>query len=225
MDDYLSLHASDPQFMPESDLYMPLAMTLLASMYMGDQLGFALYAMVSQPTLYERVRAEADALFANGDPDGADLNPSNIDVTRRLLMEALRLTPIVGMSMRNVMNTCVVEGYELPVGARVTIAQTASHYMEDVFPDPLSFDIDRYLPPRNEHLSPGYAPFGLGTHMCLGHHWATLQIAINLLMLAHYFTFEVSPANYKLRIEPFPSMSPSKKLKFVITEQRHEIPA
>ena len=44
-------------------------------------------------------------------------------------------------------------------------------------------------------------------------------------MLAHYFTFKVSPENYKLRISPFPNLSPSKKLRFVISEQRREIHA
>ena len=223
-DDFLSLHASDPQFLPESDLYFPLATMLLASMYLGDQLGFALYHMVSQPELYARVQAEADALFGDGDPSEDDLEPANIDVTRRLLMETLRLTPISGMSMRNVMNTCVVEDYELPLGTRVIIAQTAAHYMDDVFPDPLAFDIDRYLPPRNEHVGPGYAPYGLGTHTCLGSRWAETHLAINLLLLAHYFTFELWSPGYELRIKCFPSMSPSKKLKFRIVGQRREIP-
>ena len=132
--------------------------------------------------------------------------------------------PVVPMSMRNVMNTCVVEGYELPVGSRIAIAQTASHYMDDIFPDPFSFDIDRYQSPRNEHRSPGYAPYGLGTHTCLGSRWMELQLTINVLMLAHYFTFEVSPTNYKLRISPFPTPKLSKKLKFRIAEQRREMP-
>ncbi len=123
------------------------------------------------------------------------------------------------------MNTCVVEDYELPVGSRVVIAQTASHYIHEVFPNPSSFDIDRYRPPRNEHISPGYAPFGLGTHTCLGSRWVELQLAINVPMIAHYFTLEVSPANYKLRFNPFPSMKPSKKLKFHIVEQRRELHA
>ena len=52
-----------------------------------------------------------------------------------------------------------------------------------------------------------------------------LQLATTLLMLAHYFTFELAPANYKLRISPFPSMSLTKKVKFVISEQRRELPA
>lgn len=223
-DDLLSLHASDPQLLPESNLAFALSTPLLASMYLGDALAFALYAMASQPALYKRIRSEADALFADGDPDVADLAKSEIDVTNRFIMECLRMYPVVPASIRNVMNSCVIEGYELPVGGRIVIASTAPHYMSDVFPDPFTFDIDRYLPPRNEHRSPGYAPYGLGTHTCLGFRWVDLQLAANLLMIAHYFTLEVSPRNYKLRISPFPSLSPNKKLKFRIAEQVRELP-
>ena len=221
-DDLLSLHASDPQFMPESNLRFALSAPLIASVYLGDALGFCIYAMASQPELYKRIRSEADVLFADGDPTRDDLTPEAIDVTRRLILETLRLYSIVPMSIRTVMNTCSVEGYELLEGTQVHIAQAAAHYMEDVFPDPWKFDIDRYLPPRNEHHGSGYAPFGLGTHTCLGSRQMELHLAINLLMIAHYFTLEV-PANYKLKIDPFPSLSVSKKLKFTVTEQRREI--
>ena len=223
-DDWLSLHASDPQFVPESNLRFALSAALIASVYLGDALSFAVYAMASQPALYDRIRREADALFENGDPDGEAFTPAAIDVTHRFLMECMRMYPIVPMSMRDVMNACVVEGYELPVGSRIFIAQTAPHYMDDVFPDPFTFDIDRYRPPRNEHRSPGYAPYGLGTHTCLGSRWMELQLTVNVLMIAHYFTLEVSPANYKLRFSPLPSMKPSKKLKFHIAEQKRELP-
>ena len=223
-DDWLSLHASDPQLVPESNLRFALSAALIASVYLGDALSFAVYAMASQPALYERIRSEADALFDNGDPKGEAFTPSAIDVTHRFLMECLRMYPIVPMSLRNVMNACLVEGYEIPVGTRVAVAQTAPHYMDDVFPDPFTFDIDRYLPPRNEHRSPGYAPYGLGTHTCLGSRWMELQLAVNVLIIAHYFTLEVAPANYKLRFSPLPSMKPSKKLKFRIAEQKRELP-
>ncbi len=107
----------------------------------------------------------------------------------------------------------------------IFIAQTATHYMSDVFPEPFKFDIDRYLPSRNEHHSAGYAPYGLGTHTCLGSWWLELQLAINVLMVAHYFTIEVAPADFKLRFNPLPSMKPSKKLQFRVSEQRREIRA
>ena len=224
-DDYLSLHASDPQFLPESNLRFSFSAALIASVYLGDTFSLVVYAMASQPDLYARIQAEADALFAKGDPERKDFTPANIDVTHRFLMECMRMYPIVSMSIRNVMNTCVVEDYELPMGERIHIAMTATHYMSEVFPDPYKFDIDRYLPSRHEHRSPGYAPYGLGTHKCLGTRWMELHLAANLLMLAHYFTIEVSPAKYKhkLRFNPFPSLKPSKKLKFRISQQRREL--
>ena len=227
VDDYLSLHASDPQFLPESNLLFAFSAALIASVYLGDTFSLLIYAMASQPALYDRIRAEADALFAEGDPGKEDLTPANLDVTHRFLMECLRMYPIVPMSIRDVMNTCTVGDYELPVGARIHIAITATHYMSDVFSEPYRFDIDRFLPSRREHRSMGYAPYGLGTHRCLGTRWMELHLAVNLLMLAHYFKIEVSPAKYarKLQLNPFPSLKPSKKLKFRISEQRRELPA
>ena len=224
-DDLLSLHASDPQLMPEANLRFALSATGVLSMYFGDALSFAIYDMVTRPELHDQVRSEADALFDNGDPDSEDFTPSAIDVTHRLIQESLRMHPTLASSGREVVNSCVVEGYELPIGSRVCIAFSAAHFMEDVFPDPLSFDIDRYLPPRNAHRSPGYAPFGLGPHTCLGSRQATLHAAVNLLMIAHYFDISVSPSNYVLRCDPLPTVKPTRKLKFHIAKQRRDLPA
>jgi cytochrome P450 len=225
IDGYLSVHANDEQFLPETDLGFPLNALTLTGQYLGDLTSFVFYHLALNPDIYQRVQAEADALFANGDPTGEDLTPANLDVTHRVLLEALRLTPNVNLSMRTVMNSCVVQGYQLPLRASVIIAQTAPHYMEEVFPNPLSFDIDRYLPPRNEHLTPGFAPFGLGTHRCMGSQWAEKQVALNVLLLAHHFTFDLSPPGAELRTSPFPTQSLSQKVKFVIKEKRHDIPA
>ena len=224
VDDLLSMHSNDPQFLPESNLRFALSAPLIASVYLGDGLSFALYAMATHPEIYEQIRREADALFDNGDPDRDDFTDEAIDVTRRHIRESLRLYPIVPMSVRNVMNTCVVESYELPVGSEIFIAQAAAHFMEDCFPDPYNFDIDRYLPSRGEDLGPGYAPFGLGTHTCLGSRWMELQLAVNLLLLAYHFDIKVSPEDHKLKIVPFPSLSINKKLKFVIAGRRRDIP-
>ena len=202
-----------------------LSAPLLASMYLGDALSFVVYAMAAQPEIYDRIKSEADALFGNGDPESKDFTLEALDVTHRFLMEVMRMYPVVPMSIRNVMNACVVEGYELPVGARIHIATTASHYMKDAFPDPFTFDIDRYTDPRNEHRSRAYAPYGLGTHTCLGSRLVERLLAINVLLIAHYFRLEVSPdkLKHKLSFSPFPSNKPSKKLKFVIAEQRREL--
>ena len=222
-DDILSLHASDPQLLPESNLRFALSMALIASFYLGDALSFALYAMASHPEIRAQIQDEANALFGDGDPTGNDFTPDAIDVTHRFLMECMRMYPPVNMSMRDVMNSCIVSGYELPVGTRIYIAQTASHYMPEVFPDPFTFDIDRYKDPRNEHRRPGYAPYGLGPHTCLGSRWTDLQLTVNILMIAHHFNVELVPADFQMKFRPIPSLKPSKKLKFRIASKRREI--
>ena len=223
IDDMLSLHISDPQFLPETDSDFVYVGPLIASIYLGSALAFALYSMISHPDLYQRVQAEADALFGNGYPGREEITMSAIDVTHRMIMESHRLYPIIPVTIRHVMNPIVFEGYQIPVGSRVIIAQTAPHYLEENFPDPLRFDIDRYLPGREEHMKRGsYAPFGLGTHTCLGSQWVDFQMVVNVLLIAHHFRIDLEPADYRLRFNPFPTSSPDKKLKFVITERRHE---
>ena len=223
VDDMLSMHISDQQFLPESNLRFLLSTPLLASMYVGDELSFIVYAMLTKPEFHEQIRAEADALFGGGDPDIEALTGPKTDVTRRFVMECLRMWPTLSVSARTVMNACMVEGYELEEGVRVIVATTATHYMSDVFPDPFTFDIDRYKAPRKEHLGSTYAPYGLGTHTCMGARMAELQMVIDLLLMAHYFDLEVAPKNYKFKISPFASMSPNKKLKFRIAGKRREL--
>ena len=75
--------------------------------------------------------------------------------------------PVIPWQLRTVMNHCVIEEYEVPAKTRVLICQTATHYMDDVFKDPLKFDISRYQRGRQEHLTPcAYRSLWLG-YTCL----------------------------------------------------------
>ena len=135
-DDILSLHASDPQLVPESNLRFALSAALIASVYLGDAFSFAVYAMASQPELYSRIQSEADALFADGDPGREDLTPSAMDVTHRFLMECLRMYPIVPMSVRNVMNSCIVEDYHCRWGHGFVLPRQPRTTCPTYFPTP-----------------------------------------------------------------------------------------
>ena len=221
IDDLISLHASDPQFFPDTDSKYAFIMPLITPLYIGSAVAFAVALMVLNPDVYQRVRREAETLFANGDPGPEAFNDEAIDTTNRLVIEALRLYPPVPIQLRTVMNSCIVEGFELPVGAYVAIAFTAVHYLDENYPDPLTFDIDRYLTEREEHKKRGaYAAFGLGTHACLGSGLAERQMAINILMIAYYFDLEVLPSSYPIKINPLPTSTPRKELKFRIKSRR-----
>ena len=225
-DDVFSLHDSDPQFLPEQNLaFMLAAAPILQSIYVGDLLGFALFEMARNPEITARIREEANSFCEGVDTDRCEFLQETNTVTRRFLMECLRMYPVVCLQARNVANSCMVEDFALPLGERVLIAQSASHYMSDCFPDPWKFDIDRYLPPRSEQRSSDWAPYGLGTHMCVGYAWMNLQMVVTILMIAHYFELAPPPKNHRLKINPLPTLSVTGKLKLRITNQLHELPA
>ncbi len=219
-DALLDLHKSDPQFLPETDLTFPFVAAMVASIYLGSGLAFAVYNMVRHPEVYARIRGEAESLFGNGrEPNDDDFSHDSVDVTVRLCMESSRMYPVIPWQLRTVMNECVVSGYGIPTNTMTLICQTVPHYSDELYKDPLKFDIDRYLPDRAEHLKPGaYAPYGLGTHMCLGHRWVELQMAVNVLLIAHHLQLEVAPDNYRMGINPFPTLAPNRKLKFRVAQ-------
>ena len=219
-DAILELHKNDPQFLPETDITFPFVAAMVASIYLGSGLAFAVYNMVRHPDLYARIHREAELLFGNGrEPEAKDFSLDSVDVTHRLCMESARVYPVIPWQLRTVMNECIVSGFQIPPKTHLLICQTATHYADDLFKDPLEFDIDRYLPDRAEHTKPGaYAPYGLGTHTCLGNRWVELQMAVNLLLIAYHLKLEVAPANYKIGINPFPTSAPNKKMKFRVAE-------
>jgi cytochrome P450 len=47
-------------------------------------------------------------------------------------------------------------GYRLEEGAEVSVAMTVPHFLEELYPHSMQFDIDRFRAPRNEHRKPGH---------------------------------------------------------------------
>lgn len=80
-----------------------------------------------RPNPYGRPREAAVGRFIEHNATAPMLRRSRL--TKRIpavkLRELLRSPHVRPLSARNVMNTCVVQGYELPVGARINIARTA----------------------------------------------------------------------------------------------------
>ena len=226
VDDLMDLHHSDPQFLPETDLGFAFIAPIIAGHYLGSAMSFSIYELVKNPHYWEQIRAEADALFANGDPTGADLDPAAMDVTHRFAMEVLRLHPVIPMQMRTAMNPFEIQGIDVPAYNSVLLAFPATHFMEEHFAEPDKFDIDRFAAPRDEHKQPGvYAPFGLGTHVCGGARWTELQLAANILLLARHLELELVPRDYELKLNPLPKISPDRKFKFRVTAHRHPLEA
>ena len=93
---------------------------------------------------------------------------------------------------------------------------TVTHFFPEFFPDPERFDIDRYLPERAEHKQrDAFAPFGVGTHRCLGAGFAEAQILLILASIIREAELVLHPSSYELKSTYSPVLRPPNlKVKF-----------
>ena len=139
-------------------------------------------------------------------------------------METLRLYPVASGHRTRVAKPFTFAGYRLEPGDDALVAITVSHFLPELFPEPETFDIDRYHDPRNEHRQRGaYAPFGLGEHTCLGAGIAEVQLMVIIGTLLHAYELELDPPSYELTIVHAPTPSPGKHFRIrVIAKREHE---
>ncbi|MCY4662818.1 MAG: cytochrome P450 [Acidobacteria bacterium] len=220
VDDLLALHHADPQFLPETDLMPAVLGPFIAGLdTVGSTCAFMLYALLKHPDLLERMTAEADASFDGGTLSADALR--QLDVTHRVGLETLRMYPIAPAITRTVSNTFEFAGYTIPAGEKVIVATTVPHHLEQHFPEPERFDIDRYTPERQEHRRPGvFAPFGAGPHVCLGAGFAEVSIAATMATIVHEIEPALDPPDYVLKVSPAPTPSPDDRFKFRVVRRR-----
>jgi cytochrome P450 len=93
--------------------------------------------------------------------------------------EMLRWHPPVLSFRRTASRDTELAGQPIRRGDKVVVYHVSAHYDERAFADPFRFDITRQ---PNDHLA-----FGQGPHLCLGAHFARLQLRVfftELLRLA-----------------------------------------
>lgn len=134
--------------------------------------------------------------------------------------------PIIPAAPRTVSNSFDFNGYRVPAGARLLIGPTVGHYLEEYFPDPDMFDIDRYTQEQAQHRQPGaFAPFGIGQHRCLGSGFAEAQIALTMATIVRETDLALDRPGRPLKIKQAPAPHPDDSVRFRVTRRRGVEPA
>ncbi|MDE2699103.1 MAG: cytochrome P450 [Boseongicola sp. SB0675_bin_26] len=218
----LEIHESDGIFLPEIDFKLNVLLPLVAGTdTAGGVLAFMLYFILSDPGIKERVQAEADEFFSqNGGPSAQAVR--GMSVLSGVMMESMRKFPTVSVLPRHVTTSFDFGGYRINAGQNVIFATSVTHFLDEYFPDPDRFDIERFSPQRGEHKLKGvYVPFGLGRHGCLGASLANVQVVLTMATLLHHYDLDLDPPNYQLRSTVLPMLSPDTRFKFKVSDIRN----
>lgn len=222
IDDIMRAHVEHPSVMPASDLIVTITGPYVAGLdTVANTTAAITYCVLKHPDVRRRVYEEVDALFADGDIDESQLF-AKIPALQGAIMEAMRLYPIAVAQMRTATKDFVFDGYRIREGEMIYVATSVPHFMEEFYPEPQRFDIDRYAKPRAEHMQSGaYSPYGRGPHTCLGKSLAEVQIALSMARLFYKLDLELDPPGYELKTKTAPTPGPATTFKVKVKGYRN----
>ncbi len=85
------------------------------------------------------------------------------------MKESIRLYPSVANFRRQISEQVQLGNYTLPVEASVSVQVYALHRNEELFPDPLSFQPERFQKEQSIGRHPfAFIPFSAGPRNCIG---------------------------------------------------------
>ncbi|MFM8899831.1 MAG: cytochrome P450 [Burkholderiales bacterium] len=148
--------------------------------------------LAEHPEAAERARTEVENVLQGRNPGPDDL-PALPWLTASL-KEAMRLYPPIGVLMSR-RTTAAIElgGWHIPKGAMLRITTWLLHRDPRSFPEPQAFRPERFLPDAPPPPRGAWMPFGAGPRVCIGQHFAMLEMTLLAAMLLQRYRLELPP--------------------------------
>jgi cytochrome P450 len=192
------LDAVDPETgepMPFEEALDEVAMLFLAGHETSaSALTWALHLLANAPEVQRRLHAEVDRVLGNRWPAADDLR--ELDYTRQIFRETLRLFPPVGFLAREAAAEDTMRDKRIAPHSSVVVSPWLIHRHRELWSHPDAFDPDRMgTEAGKESLKTAYLPFGAGQRVCIGANFALQEATLLLAMMAQRYRFEPVPGH------------------------------
>ncbi|MGW4335329.1 cytochrome P450 [Rhodococcus koreensis] len=163
---------------------------------------WTLIELLRHPDYAKQVVAELDDLYS----DGSDISFGalrQIPKLEAVLKETLRLHPPLIILLRVARGEFEVGGYRIAENDLVAATPAISNRIAEDFPNPDTFDPERYIDPNQEDIVNRWTwiPFGAGRHRCVGAAFALMQLKAIFSILLQDWEFEMAQPSETYRID------------------------
>jgi cytochrome P450 len=181
--------------MPRRQLLDEIITLLLAGYETtANSLGWTWYLLSRNPKALRRMEIEVDAVLGGRVPSTEDL--TLLPETRRVLEESLRLYPPAWILGRRALGPDRLGDVDVPAGSVLAMSPYIVHRLERYWPDPETFEPDRFLAGRMPGKHPfAYFPFGGGPRLCIGHNFAMLEAHLIVATIAQRYRLRLVPGH------------------------------
>jgi len=175
--------------------------------------------LLSQNPSAERALHEELATELGGRVPTVDDLP-NLQYTRQVFEEALRLYPPAWIITRKAAGHDDVGGFHVPPGALVVASPYATHRHPNFWPSPDAFEPQRFAPEcAAQRPRFAYYPFGGGPHLCIGNVFAMMEAQLAIASIAQVYRLHLAPG-HPVEVEPSVTLRPRFGLRMTIEPSR-----
>ncbi|KAK2856493.1 hypothetical protein Q5P01_005228 [Channa striata] len=157
----------------------------------ANLLAFCVMSLGRHPDVLEKARKEVQDVIGMKQEVSYD-NLSQLTYLSQVLKETLRLYSTAPGTARYVPEDRVINGIHIPGGNTYFFNSYVSGRLNTFFPDPLTFDPDRFHPDAPKPYY-SYYPFALGPRSCLGQNFAQIEAKVVMAKLLQRFDFTLVP--------------------------------
>lgn len=182
----------------------------------ASSLGMIFWLLAHHQEWQTTLRAECETLYQRtGSTQLAFTDLDQLPKTAWVFKEALRMFAPIQIIPRRSIRAFEYDGQTIPANSWIMLVPQATHFDARYFEEPEDFIPDRFneAAAGAQHLDPfAFIPFGRGSHMCLGMHFAHMEIKAVIYQLL--LTRTLSPAGADdLNLEYLPLVRPKGRLE------------
>lgn len=142
-------------------------------------------------------------------PDGSAASVTDLPYLNAVIKEAMRLNPSLMGTLPRILTTTVVADTDddhvqagtkhkplvFPPGTRIAMQNYVHHRNPKVYPDPHSFNPDRWLGTTGSSSAAekAFTPYSLGPRNCIGQNLANLELRVATALLFRNLDFRLNP--------------------------------
>jgi len=149
--------------------------------------------MAEHPEAAQRAQAEVDAVLVGGRPPEPQDLP-RLDWLGATLKEAMRLyPPIPALMTRRTLHAITLGGWHIPAGTMLRLTPWLAQRDARYFPEPLAFQPERFAAAATPAPRGAWMPFGTGPRVCIGQHFAMLEMTLVAALLLQNWRLDTLP--------------------------------
>lgn len=178
-------------------------------------LTWAIYHLTQHPNILMKVREEVDEACQGEVPTLEET--SKLIYTKKVLSETMRITPPVWLFGRLAMEDVTIGSTPLKKGSTIMISPYLLHRHPTYIKHPEQFNPERFEKGKLSHVPDYvYVPFGSGNRVCIGNHFAMLEMTIVLAALLKNFTFSSTSTQREMQPDPLITFRMKDRLQLIV---------